>query len=479
MYLSNFEGLASEEVFRWFAEISKIPRKSKHEKQISDFLMLFAKDRNLEAYQDEVYNVIIKKKASKGYENTVPVIIQGHMDMVCEKTDESEHNFYKDSIKLIAEGDILRADNTTLGADNGIAVAYALALLDSEDISHPALEILITSNEETDMKGAFSVTNEYLNGKTLINLDAEEEGVFLTGCAGGYNIAVEFNIERENNKNSSLKIDISGLKGGHSGMEINRQRANALKILGRILYAVKDYISIASINGGSVHNAIAKNAYAVITAENTDKIKTVIGDISKKIKYEYRIEDPDIKISVSDAYNVKECYTKKLTNDVINFMMLSPDGVLYMSRDIKNLVMTSANNGVAEEKNNKLYFDIFIRSSLESSSDEIGCRVKALASAVNGVLFSEDSYPAWEYNPNSKIRNIAVETYKKVTGRDAVLKALHVGLECGILKKALHDIDIISMGPNIYDVHTPKEYLSISSVDRVWIILKEILANIK
>ncbi|PTY40559.1 aminoacyl-histidine dipeptidase [Brachyspira hampsonii] len=479
MFLNNFDNLDSKEVFRWFAEISKIPRRSKHEKQISDFLVQFAKDRNLEVYQNKENNVIIKKESSKGYENIAPIIIQGHMDMVCEKTNESKHDFDKDPLELIVEGDVLRANDTTLGADDGIAVAYGLAFLDSKDIPHPALEVLITSDEEDGMSGAFSVTDEHLNGKTLINLDSEAEGILWVSSAGGINAISEFNIEREANNYPALKIEVTGLKGGHSGMEINKQRANAIKILGRVLYSVKDYINIAYIDGGSVHNAIAKNAYAIVTAEDTNKVKNIIEELSKNIKFEYRIADPNMQIFVSNTENVEECYKKELTNNVINFMMLSPDGVFYMSKDIEGLVQTSANNGVLKEKNNKLTFNIFIRSSVESSSDEIVLRVKALSSMTNSNFIYQDGYPAWEYDPNSKVRDIAVKAYKTVTGKDVSVSSVHVGLECGILKKALKDVDVISMGPNIYNVHTPKEYLSISSVDTIWKVLKEIIKNIK
>ncbi|KLI35352.1 aminoacyl-histidine dipeptidase [Brachyspira hyodysenteriae] len=479
MFLNNFDNLDSKEVFRWFEEISKIPRRSKHEKQISDFLVKFAKDRNLEVYQNKENNVIIKKEASKGYENIPPVIIQGHMDMVCEKTSESKHDFDKDPIELIVEGDVLRANNTTLGADDGIAVAYGLALLDSKDIEHPALEVLITSDEEDGMSGAFSVTDEHLNGKTLINLDSEVEGTFWVSSAGGINTVVEFNIEKEANNNSALKIEVTGLKGGHSGMEIDKQRANAIKILGRILDSVKDDINIAYIEGGSVHNAIAKSAYAVITAKDVNKVKNTIEKLYENIKFEYRTADPNIKILISNAENVKECYKKELSNNVISFMMLSPDGVLYMSKDIEGLVQTSSNNGVLKEKDNKLTFTIFIRSSVESSSNEIVSRVKTLASITNSNFIYRDGYAAWEYDPNSKVRDIAIKAYKTITGKDPQVASVHVGLECGILKKALKDTDVISMGPNIYNVHTPREYLSISSVDRIWRILKEIIKNIK
>ncbi|MCZ9852228.1 aminoacyl-histidine dipeptidase [Brachyspira hyodysenteriae] len=479
MFLNNFDNLDSKEVFRWFEEISKIPRRSKHEKQISDFLVKFAKDRNLEVYQNKENNVIIKKQASKGYENIPPVIIQGHMDMVCEKTSESKHDFDKDPIELIVEGDVLRANDTTLGADDGIAVAYGLALLDSKDIEHPALEVLITSDEEDGMSGAFSVTDEHLNGKTLINLDSEVEGTFWVSSAGGINTVAEFNIEKEANSNSALKIEVTGLKGGHSGMEIDKQRANAIKILGRVLDSVKDDINIAYIEGGSVHNAIAKSAYAVITAKDVNKVKNTIEKLYENIKFEYRTADPNIKILISNAENVKECYKKELSNNVISFMMLSPDGVLYMSKDIEGLVQTSANNGVLKEKDNKLTFTIFIRSSVESSSNEIVSRVKTLASITNSSFIYRDGYAAWEYDPNSKVRDIAINAYKTITGKDPHVASVHVGLECGILKKVLKDTDVISMGPNIYNVHTPREYLSISSVDRIWRILKEIIKNIK
>lgn len=479
MLLNNFDKLESKEVFKWFAKISKIPRRSKQEKQISDFLVKFAKDRGLEVYQDKENNVIIKKEASKGYENLDPIIIQGHMDMVCEKTENSTHDFDKDPIELIVEGDILRANDTTLGADNGIAVAFGLALLDSKDIPHPALEVLITSDEEDGMTGAYSITSEHLNGKTLINLDSEVEGNFCVSCAGGINAVSYFNIERESNINDALKIEITDLKSGHSGMDINRQRANSIKLLGRILYAVKDYINIVYIEGGSAHNVIAKNAFALITSYDTNKVKNIIEEVSKNIKFEYRVTDPDIKIAVSNADSVNECYTKELTNNIINFMMLSPDGVIYMSKDIKNLVQTSANNGILKEEDEKLTFTIFIRSSVESSLNEIVYRVKVLSSLTNSVFVDQIGYSAWEYNPNSKVRDIAVKLYKKITGKDAVIEAIHAGLECGIFKKVLPNVDMISMGPNIYDVHSTEEHLSISSVDRMWKFLKELIISIK
>lgn len=475
----SLEKLKPKEVFKWFEQIDSIPRESGNEKQVSDFLVSFAKNRNLEVYQDNALNVIIKKPGTKGYEKSPAVIIQGHMDMVCEKAEDSKHDFKYDPIKLIVEGDILRADNTTLGGDDGIAVAYGLALLDSKDIPHPPLEILITTTEETGMNGAASVTDEYLSGKTLINIDSEEEGIFLVSCAGGLNTMTEFEIKKESSNGSALRINVSGLKGGHSGIEINKQRANAIKILGRILYEIKKECNITNINGGSKHNAISKNAETTIVSKDTDKIKKAAEELYKNIKEEYRIEDPDIKISFEKIETPKDMFTKELTNDIIDFMITVPDGVQYVSKDIEGLVQTSLNIGILEEKDGKVIFTISIRSSLKSSLYEIASKIDVIGERSNAKVKRISEYPAWEYDPTSKVREIAKNTYKSLTGKDAKINAIHAGLECGLLKRALQDVDMISFGPNIYDAHTPKEHMSISSVERTWEFMKKLLENIK
>lgn len=476
----NIKNIESKEVFKWFEEISKIPRESGHEKEISDFLVKFAKERNFEVHRDSVNNVIIKKCGTAEYENKNAVIIQGHMDMVCEKTKESKHDFRKDAIELIIEGDILRANGTTLGADDGIAIAMGLALLDSKNIPHPPIEFLATTSEETGMDGALAITGEHLNGKTLINIDSEEEGIFLVSCAGGLNTLTEFEIKRENIKKDfeCLKIEISGLKGGHSGIEIHKQRANAIKILGRLLYAVKRDIFLAFTEGGAKHNAIAKNSEAIITTKNAEKIKNVLEELSKKIKNEYKTEDAQMQIKIEKIENIKECITKEISDNIIDFMNLAPNGVLYMSREISGLVQTSANNGVFKEENGKLIFTISIRSSLESSTEEIASIVKIASKRTNAKFEKVNWYPAWEYDKNSKIKDIALLVYKKMTGKDAKIEAIHAGLECGILKRVLPEVDMISIGPNLYDVHTPAEHLSISSVDRTWKFLKELIINL-
>lgn len=476
----DIKNIESKEVFKWFEEISKIPRESGYEKEISDFLVEFARERNLEFYRDRVNNVIIKKCGTDGYKNKNAVIIQGHMDMVCEKTKDSKHDFRKDAIELIVEGDILRANNTTLGGDDGIAIAMGLALLDSKNIPHPPIEFLATTSEETGMDGALAITGEHLNGKTLINIDSEEEGIFLVSCAGGLNTLTEFEIKRESVKENfeSLKIEITGLKGGHSGIEIDKQRVNAIKILGRLLYAVKEDIFLSFIEGGAKHNAIAKNSEAIITAKNANEIKNILEDLSQKIKNEYKTEDSQMQIKIEKCENVNECIAKEISDNIIDFMNLAPNGVLYMSREINGLVQTSANNGILKEENGKLTFTISIRSSLESSTEEIASIVETASKRTGAKFEKVNWYPAWEYDKNSKIKDIALSVYKKMTGKEAKIEAIHAGLECGILKRVLPEVDMISLGPNLYDVHTPAEHLSISSVDRIWKFLKELIINL-
>lgn len=493
--MNNIDSLESKEVFKWFEEISKIPRESGNEKEISDFLVKFAEERDFEVYRDFQNNVIIKKCGTFGYENKSPVIIQGHTDMVCEKTENSKHDFKHDRIELIVEGDILRANDTTLGADDGIAIAMGLALLDSKNIAHPPIEFLATTSEETGMDGALAITGENLKGKTLINIDSEEEGIFLVSCAGGLNAIVEFEIERENlslkeslkeNFDKYLKIEIKGLKGGHSGIEIDKQRANAIKILGRLLYKVKEYINLVFVEGGSKHNAIAKNSTAIIITKDSDKIskiKNILEESAKKIKNEYKTIDSQMQINIEKLYNLdkeklKGFIKKEISDNIIDFMNLAPNGVLYMSCNLKGLVQTSANNGVLKEENGKLIYTISIRSSVESSLEEIASVVEIAARKTNARFRKESEYPAWEYDASSKIKDIALKVYKKTTGKDAKVESIHAGLECGILKKVLPEVDMISFGPDINAVHTPAEHLIISSVDRTWKFLKELIINL-
>jgi len=476
--MSTIHTIEPRKVFHWFYEISQIPRCSGNEKRISDFLVNFAKERNLEVYQDELYNVIIKKPATPGYENAPAVIIQGHSDMVCIKGEGSTHNFDSDPIELIVEGDFLHANNTTLGGDNGIAVAYGLAILDSDDLKHPAIELLITTNEETGMDGAMALTNEHLNGKILLNIDSEEEGVFLVSCAGGANQTVTFPLKKEKKSGKGLEIKVTGLKGGHSGVEIIKQRANAIKVLARILDQCRNNITLAKISGGSKHNAIPSEAKAVVLAEDLNGTVRLIESFEKQLKEEYRVEDSGLTVTAKEV-DVEEVYVKELSDNVIDFLMMTPDGVQYMSKDIPGLVQTSLNNAIVEESEGQLIITISHRSSSESSLRELLNRVALIAKRTNGIAQENSFYPAWEYDDKSEIRKKAVKVYEELFGKKAEVTAIHAGLECGVLKKILPDTDMISFGPNMYEVHTEKEHLSISSVERIWKFLVRLLEEIK
>lgn len=478
----EFEALEPKKVFKWFYEISQIPRGSGNEKAISDFLVRFAKDRKLEVWQDKALNVIIKKPATKGFESSKPVILQGHMDMVPEKETGSSHDFLKDPIKWRLEGDMLYAQGTTLGGDDGIAVAYCLAILDSDDVPHPPLEVLITTEEETGMGGAMAVTGEHLTGDRFLNIDSEEEGFFLVSCAGGANVSVNFKVEKDTLQGDTLKISISGLLGGHSGMEIIKQRANAIKVLARILHKIKEKeeMNIVEIAGGTKHNAIPKDSYAIIATKNKDSVLKIASEIANLIKKEYRSADPDINIAMEKEETKKDqMFSSCLTNRLIDYMVMTPDAVQYMNMEIKGLCLTSLNNAILEEVEGSVRFTISVRSSVKSLLDEVVNKLMLCAKYTGGDCVKNSEYPAWEYEANSPVRDIAVQTYKNITGKDAVVTAIHAGLECGLLKKTLPNIDAISFGPNLYDVHTPNEHMDTKSVERVWQFLLKYLVALK
>lgn len=476
--MNNLSNLEPKEVFRWFYEINQHPRSSGNEKEVSDFLVQFAKDRNLEVYQDEILNVIIKKPGTPGYENSEPLIIQGHMDMVCVKTDDSNHNFDTDPIEMIVEGDVLRANNTTLGGDDGIAVAYGLAILDADDIPHPPLELLVTTNEETGMDGAMALTADHLTGTRLLNLDTEVEGEFLVSCSGGSNIDLSFDIAREANSSKAYKLSISGLKGGHSGVEIDKQRANAIKLAARLLYLVKADVRLASFDGGIKHNAVPANAEVVFATDKFDSLKEGLDALIADLKEEYRVEDPGLTITITEA-TADQVYTKDLSDSVIDMVMALPDGVQYMSKDIEGLVQTSLNNAVILEEDGKLVLTASVRSASSSSLREILNVVTIIANRMGAVAREYSAYPAWQYEAVSPLRDIAEKIYVDMYGKEPHITSIHAGLECGLLKGILPDTDMISYGPSIFDAHTPKEHMHISSVGRVWEYTKKLLAALK
>ena len=479
------QNLEPKAVFEYFEEISNIPRGSGNEKEISDYLLNFGKRLGLESIQDEALNIIIKKPGTKGYENAPTVIIQGHMDMVCEKNNGIEHDFEKDPLKLRIVDDYIYATDTTLGADNGIAVAYAMAILASDDIPHPPIEVLITTDEETGMSGAMAINKEHIDGKILINLDNEEEGYLLVSCAGGIrsNATIDVNYQAINDK-KLIKINISGLKGGHSGMDIIKERGNSNKILGRILKGLLREVkfNLVSLNGGSKNNAIPREAEAVIAINVNDEniVVDIINNWNTIISNELRAQDPGLKIEASIySNNEGKEFTDECTSKVVNLLYLYPNGINTKSTEIEGLVESSTNLGVLTTVDNKVIFDSAIRSSVPSLKEEIVLRSKTIVELLGGDFSTTSDYPAWEYNPNSKIREICQNVHKEMYGKVAELVAIHAVVECGLFNEKLGNLDMISFGPNLYDVHTPDEHMSISSVRNCYEYLKAILKEIK
>jgi dipeptidase D len=477
------EDLNPQAVFHYFEELTQIPRCSGNERQVSDYLADFAKQRKLEVFQDKTLNVIIKKPGTAGYEDSPAVIIQGHMDMVCEKSKGSRHDFSKDPIPLKIEGDLVRADGTTLGADNGIAVAYGLALLDSADVPHPPLELLVTTSEETGMNGAHALKADHLTGKTLLNVDAEDEGVLFVSCAGGVDLVCEFDTRWEKAAGGTLLIEVSGLKGGHSGLEIVQQRANAIKLLGRLLDAARGAgdFGIAAISGGSKSNAIAREAQATVTAKASvlKKVKAIVNRLSKDLKTEFAAVDPDIKVVAKSGGTAARQLDSASTEKLIDFLVIAPHGVQSMSQDLEGLVESSLNLGVLEQSGESIKMTVSVRSCVDSIREDLTRRVEALASLVDAKSARTGEYPAWQYEADSKIRDLCVSVYKDVSGREPQIQAIHAGLECGLLKEKLPQTDMISFGPNLRNVHTPEESLSITSVANTWEFLTAVLARSK
>jgi len=476
--------LSKSGVFENFEKLTKIPRESGNEKEVSDFLVKFAKNLNLEVIQEPCNNVIIKKPATKGYENSKTVILQGHLDMVCVKIDDLDFDFEKDSIPLVVDGDYVKTKGTTLGADNGIAVAMAMTILESKEIEHPNLVVLFTVSEETGMDGVLALDPKNLEGDILLNLDSEEEGSILASCAGGVNNIIEYKIETCNKTFSdNFLLTISGLKGGHSGMEINKSRANAIKLMGRLLRGLDKKIKfeIFDISGGEKMNAIAKRSKVKISVDGNSvlEFKNLVSEFEKIFKNEFSISDPDIKISVSELEFKGLVYNEKTKKSIINIINLIPFGVESMSAGIEGLVESSNNVGVLYVANGVVVIESAIRSSVKTVKEKLNEEFAIISELTGAKNYLVSDYPEWQFKENSPIRELMKDVYKNMYGEELKVDAIHAGLECGFLKEKLGDIDMASLGPNLYDVHTPFEKVSISSTERVYDFICEVLKKIK
>lgn len=467
----------------YFKKISEVPRGSYNNREISDKLVEFAKKRGLRYIQDESLNVVIYKDASKGFEECSPVIIQGHMDMVCEKAADSNHDFVSQGLCLEHDDKYIYAKDTTLGADDGIAVAYALAILDDDSLMHPSLEVVITTDEEVGMDGAKALDTSVLKGKYMLNLDSEDEGLFLTGCAGGLDVNVELKASYCEAKGKLMTIEVGGLKGGHSGSEIDKNRTNADILLGRILNELrKEYfrINLACVRGGNKDNVIPCASFAkLIVDERMSGIEECLDKVTKTIKAELASSEPDLCIRYSfEEGEWEKVFSTDCERNIIRYLMVVPDGVIKMSSDIEGLVETSLNLGIMETKEDSITFVHSVRSSVESCKYSVYDRICTAADCVGGTAKAVSSYPGWKYEKDSKLRETAVALYEQTEHKSAIVTAIHAGLECGLIKDKMPNLDIISYGPDIKDIHTVNERMDMESAIRVYDFTVELIKRI-
>ena len=475
------EQLEPKRVFAYFEEICGIPHGSGNTKAISDYCVSFAKEHHLKWIQDESNNVIIFKDGSKGYETAEPVIIQGHMDMVCEKENGVDIDFEKDGLNLYIDGDFLKAEGTTLGGDDGIALAYALAILEDDTLPHPPLEVVLTVDEEIGLLGAESIDLSMLKGRKLLNIDSDEEGIFLTSCAGGLRADCRIPVSRVQAEGTAYEIQVAGLKGGHSGSEISKERGNAIMLLGRVLYAVRQEIpfALADISGGLKDNAITREATAAIflpLETDPQKLQEKIASLNETLKHEYQASDSELQVCCQKAErkNTKAVNETSLTK-ILLMLCSMPWGVQHMSTEIQGLVETSLNPGIMTLEDDMFQLCFSVRSSVTSRKYDLTERLAFITEFLGGEIETHGDYPAWEYQAESPMRNLMAETYKDLFQEPPKLQAIHAGLECGIFSGKLEGLDCISFGPNNYDIHTPQERLSISSTQKIWKLLLEFL----
>ncbi|MCR8994238.1 aminoacyl-histidine dipeptidase [Brevibacillus laterosporus] len=482
----TLEEVLQHPVFHYFAEISKIPRGSGNEQAISTYLLDFAAQHGLDATRDEALNVVIRKPASAGYEALPTIILQGHMDMVYEKNQGTVHNFLTDPIQLRVVDNMLYATETTLGADNGIAVAYMLALLADTTLLHPALEALITTEEESSMGGAMHFDFNQLKGSILLNIDSEEEGRLLVSCAGGVTARQRLEIEwaDADDQSTAFRLSVHGLQGGHSGAEIHKGRGNANKLLGRVLHGLQQVIpyQLQHVQGGMKTNAIPREAEAIlyIKGEEIEKAKQLVGDLQERFVTELRASDPEVCVKLTEAQGKEKCvFTTQTCEHVLASLMLTPNGAQSISQEIEGLVESSTNLGVIRTDDTYIYLENEVRSSVASLKGVIVKQLEMLASLTGSELITDSDYPEWAYRPDSVIREICEQVYEKMNGQKPEITAVHAGLECGVFAEKNPNLDMISFGPNIYGAHTPQEHVEIDSVTRIWEYLVAILAAMK
>lgn len=478
--MAVLEHLEPKRVFRFFEELCAIPHGSGNTGAVADWCVAFAKERGLEYHRDQLDNVILIREASAGYEQAEPLILQGHLDMVCEKAPDCPKDMDHEGLDLLVNGDMVCADGTTLGGDNGIAVALSLALLDAE-IPHPRLEVVLTSDEEIGMLGAAALDVSPLKGRQMLNLDSEEEGVFTVSCAGGSRTTARLPVRRERAKGACLKVTVSGLCGGHSGAEIHKGLANADILLGRLLLSAAQAteLRVVSVQGGLKDNAIPTEASAIVMAADPDAAAAAAEQLSAALKNEYRSTEPNLNIEIRRTETDLLPADRESTQKLLCLLNCLPNGMQEMSRDIEGLVQTSLNLGILDTAEETVTFVYCIRSSVASQREMLQQRIISLTELAGGTVEITGEYPAWEYRQDSPLRTRMVDVFRRQYGCEPKVEAIHAGLECGLLCGKLPGLDCVSVGPDLFDIHTPRERMSIASVQRMWKFLLEVLQESK
>lgn len=476
--MAVLDNLEPKKVFKYFEEISAIPRGSGNTKEISDYIVSFARTRGLECYQDEANNVIVIKEASDGYRNAEPLIIQSHIDMVCEKESGIQKDMSVEPVELVIDGDLISAKGTTLGADDGIGVAYMLAILDDDSLSHPCIEAVFTSDEEIGMLGAFEVDASRLKGKKMLNLDGGDEKIFTVGCAGGITSKSIIPLSREDFSGTSLKISISGISGGHSGVMIGMGGANSNSLSGRLLNMLLQNVDfrLSHIEGGFKDNAIPVETNIVIVTPDKEKCMDIINTADSIFKNEYSVTDPSLNIIALECEYIRP-FDKESTQKAAFMLNIAPNGVQKMSSHIEDLVETSLNFAILNCTSEGLEATFSVRSSVQSQKDMMVSRLSNLTTYLGGSVEISGDYPGWEFKSDSDFRNLASNVYRDTFGTEPKIEAVHAGLECGLFSGKIPGLDCICYGPNMWDIHTPKERISVTSVNRVWEFLKELISR--
>lgn len=473
-----YDNLNNKRLWKIFSDISSIPRESGNEEGIRNYLLSWAVEHGINAIKDEVGNVIMKVKATPGYEDYPSIALQGHMDMVCVKREGSTHDFTKDPIEVMTDGKYVWAKDTSLGADNGIAIALALDIFSDEKAEHGPLEGIFTVNEEVGLTGAENVEAKYIDSRRLLNLDSEEEGIFYIGCAGGIEVEGERKCRWETAEGESVKIKVSGLLGGHSGGEIHKERANALKLLGRALNRIPGY-KIASIKGGTRRNVIPSTAEAVITVADTSVAESIVNNLQKEIETEYKYSDPNAQISIEKAETPEMVLTENLSRKIGETLFVSPAGVRSWSMALKGVVETSDNMAIIEMDEKSVKITYSIRSSVETSKLNLAYEIQTILEGNGFTVRIGGGYPAWAPNPDSTFTKEVKEAYIKIVGKEPVITAIHAGLECGTINDKIPGMDSLSIGPNLFDVHSVNEHVEVESAERVAAFVKAMLKEIK